>query len=243
VTDPSPRHQRPSPALAATLSFLLPGLGQLWAGFRTRGALLLAPVIVLAGLVAGFAIAEGAGRFLGLLLQPGVLITILVLDVALLAYRIGAMVDAYRLLRIPKQPGRQRAASLGVLVLLLVATLAMHGWVGLVTYKSYGLVNSVFHPQVAVAATPKPTQSANAAPSGSPTPTPVPLPDWAQNGRLDLLLVGGDAGPGRASLRTDSMTLLSVDLSSGRAKLFGIPRNLFNVPLPANVAGAFSCGC
>ncbi|HSM37725.1 MAG TPA: LCP family protein, partial [Candidatus Limnocylindrales bacterium] len=77
-----------------------------------------------------------------------------------------------------------------------------------------------------------------------PTPQPTPEPGWLADGRLDVLLVGGDAGPGRASLRTDSMILLSVDVATGRAALSGIPRNLFNVPLPAGPAALFpECGC
>ena len=40
------------------------------------------------------------------------------------------------------------------------------------------------------------------------------------------------------------MNLLSVEISTGRAALFGIPRNLFNVPLPPGpAADAFTCGC
>lgn len=39
------------------------------------------------------------------------------------------------------------------------------------------------------------------------------------------------------------MTLMSVEIATGRAKMFGIPRNLFNVPLPPETAGGFACGC
>ena len=88
-------------------------------------------------------------------------------------------------------------------------------------------------------------------PTGSPEPTlppPSPTeaqngPPWAADGRLDILLVGSDAGPDRWSLRTDAMILLSVDIATGRAAMFGIPRNLWNVPLPPESAAAFPCGC
>jgi LCP family protein required for cell wall assembly len=68
------------------------------------------------------------------------------------------------------------------------------------------------------------------------------VPTWAEDGRLNLLLVGADAGPDRWSLRTDTMILLSVSTDSGRAALFGIPRNLVNVPLAPESAGAFPDG-
>jgi LCP family protein required for cell wall assembly len=56
-------------------------------------------------------------------------------------------------------------------------------------------------------------------------------------------LIGADAGPGRFSQRTDTMNILSVEVSTGRAALFGVPRNLINVPLPDGPAEAFDCGC
>ncbi|NJD27658.1 MAG: LytR family transcriptional regulator, partial [Chloroflexi bacterium] len=71
---------------------------------------------------------------------------------------------------------------------------------------------------------------------------PEPVPGWATDGRLNLLLMGSDAGPGRWLLRTDTMILLSVDVASGRAALFGFPRNLLNVPLPPESAAAFPSG-
>ena len=77
-------------------------------------------------------------------------------------------------------------------------------------------------------------------PGGSATPIPdrtplpsIPLaswPQWAQDGRLNVLLIGGDSrsdtGLDAKSLRTDSMILLSVDIESGKAALFSFPRNL-----------------
>ena len=75
-----------------------------------------------------------------------------------------------------------------------------------------------------------------------PPPTPPPVPQWARDGRLNLLLVGSDAGTGRWLLRTDTMVLLSVDIESGKAAMFGIPRNLINVPLAGEDAKAFPDG-
>lgn len=91
---------------------------------------------------------------------------------------------------------------------------------------------------------PSPSASPTPTPSPGPTPTatPGPGPAWAANGRLDLLLIGSDAGPDRWSLRTDTMILLSVDVASGRAAMFGFPRNMVGVPLPAESAGAVPGG-
>ena len=52
-------------------------------------------------------------------------------------------------------------------------------------------------------------------------------------GRYNVLLLGGDAGPGRSGVRPDSLTVASIDTETGRAVLFGLPRNMEDVPFPA----------
>jgi LCP family protein required for cell wall assembly len=114
-------------------------------------------------------------------------------------------------------------------------------------------------------ASPSLTGSPSGSPAGSATPPPTagpttpagipifpvedvsgpntPPSEWAADGKLNVLLVGADAGVGRWSLRTDTMILLEVDIASGRAVMYGIPRNLENVPLPPESANAFACHC
>jgi LCP family protein required for cell wall assembly len=46
------------------------------------------------------------------------------------------------------------------------------------------------------------------------------------------LLLGGDAGPGRWGMRTDTMILFSVHEASGRTALVSIPRNLTRLHFP-----------
>ena len=67
--------------------------------------------------------------------------------------------------------------------------------------------------------------------------------EWAADGKLNILLAGVDEGVGRWSLRTDTMILLEVDIASGRSVMYGMPRNLENVPLPPEAADAFPCHC
>ena len=47
-----------------------------------------------------------------------------------------------------------------------------------------------------------------------------------------VLLLGGDAGPGRSGLRTDTMMLFSIHPPSGRAALISIPRDLGRMLFP-----------
>ncbi len=67
--------------------------------------------------------------------------------------------------------------------------------------------------------------------------------DWAADGYLNVLLVGADSGNGRSGLRSDTMILLQVKIATGQAAMYGIPRNLFNVPLPAPWQNAWACHC
>jgi LCP family protein required for cell wall assembly len=50
------------------------------------------------------------------------------------------------------------------------------------------------------------------------------------DGRYNVLLVGGDSGAGRWGLRTDSMTVASIDAATGKTVLIGLPRNMTNFP-------------
>ena len=49
-------------------------------------------------------------------------------------------------------------------------------------------------------------------------------------GRYNILLLGSDARKDRVGVRPDSMTVASIDTSTGRTVLVSLPRNLQNVP-------------
>ena len=66
---------------------------------------------------------------------------------------------------------------------------------------------------------------------------------WRDDGYLNVLLVGIDQGVGRWSLRPDTNILLQVQISTGEAAMYGIPRNLENIPLPPEAANANPCHC
>jgi LCP family protein required for cell wall assembly len=239
---------RHSAVIAALLSFLWPGLGQGWVGSRRRALMFAVPMILLLGVGVLVMIVQGRARALGLFLQPSVLLLLLALNVAVLGYRVYAILDAYRdaSRRWPPIPGRGRAAvGLFLLGAVLGGTLLMHGWLGFVGFKTYDTVVAVSHPFSSPTPSPAPSLPPGETPGPTPEPTPVPTPEpaWGANGRLDVILVGGDAGPGRFSLRTDTMVILSIEISTGRAALFGVPRNLINVPLPDGPAQHFECGC
>jgi LCP family protein required for cell wall assembly len=98
------------------------------------------------------------------------------------------------------------------------------------------------------ATTPPPTA---AAPSASAQTTATPrnparaaADPWGERDRVNVLLLGGDAGPDRTGTRTDTIILASIDTHSGDTVLFSVPRNLQKAPFPkgSRLANAYPNG-
>jgi polyisoprenyl-teichoic acid--peptidoglycan teichoic acid transferase len=219
---PHPRRPPPAPIplLAAFLSALVPGLGQLYTGRRRLGAVALATTASLL-LVAMVASRLGPIGLLPLLLRPSVLVALLALNVGLTLLRLGCVVDAFRSaqLRRGPPPGGRYAAPLVGLAVIAAGTVAPHVAAGYYDVQAHRLVRSI---------------------AGAPTSSATA---WLQRDRVSVLLLGGDAGPGRVGLRTDTMIVASVQRSTGAVTLFGLPRNLTRVPMPDRAAVAFACRC
>ena len=89
----------------------------------------------------------------------------------------------------------------------------------------------------------EPAVGERAAPASTTTTLP-PKPARPRSGIdpvlvgdvTNILLLGGDAGPGRSGLRTDSMMLFSLHRPSGRASLISIPRDLRRLLFPPGSA-------
>jgi LCP family protein required for cell wall assembly len=263
MTSPSAR------ATAPLLSFIVPGLGQASLGSIRRGLLLATPAVIVVAAAIGLATADG-GAIVDALIRPEILIAGLILNVVLAVYHVAAIVDAHRLAArsAPARAGARRLSAL-LLACLLVATIALHGAIEAIGYQAYDMLDAVFVPAeagwavpepsfepgptvpppatVPPTATPPPSESTAPSQSATPSPTiatpsPSPTPRWAEDSRLNVLLIGSDAGPDRRSLRTDTIIVLSVDVETGHAALFGVPRNLVGVPLPPESAKAFKTG-
>lgn len=234
-----------SPGRAAFLSFVLPGLGQIALGAVRRGLVLAVPILATLAVAAFFILADRADLVSGLF-DPAVILALVLLDIVLGLVHVVAIGDAWWMARRRAgEPVWGRRRGSGRLVAgLLTATVLLHGGIGVVGVQAYGDLTAVFEGPDTGFVIP-PASFATPLPSGSPVPgatefsvSPFPGPAWAADGRLNVILIGGDAGPGRWSLRTDSMILLSADVATGRVALFGIPRNLEGVPLPPESASA-----
>ncbi|HET7181106.1 MAG TPA: LCP family protein [Candidatus Limnocylindrales bacterium] len=152
----------------------------------------------------------------------------------------------------PARP--RRTLPFALFALALAWVVGIYGTIELVgkhAYEAAGLIfadPSAGYQIPAASFAPRPTRTPEPGPTGlvsippAPTVAPSQGPAWAADGRLNILLIGSDAGPGRWMARMDSINVLSVDIASGRAALFSIWRYTGNVPLPPESAGAFPDG-
>ena len=241
-----PRDSYPARLLRAFLSAIIPGLGQLMAGVRRRGIILLAifAVVTVAGI---FILTRGTDALVDLALQPRVLLVLLLADIAIMLVRLFAVIDAWLTAKAGSlklaRPSGGRTALTGVgLVLILAFTIAPHAVAGYYTIVSHNLLTTVFTP-TNTTTTLKSTTSSGSSTSGtsvnpgsvssdstSSTVSGATL-NWGSDGRMTVLLIGTDAGFGRTGARADSMNVASIDIKTGRVAMFGLPRNTGGTPL------------
>lgn len=69
-------------------------------------------------------------------------------------------------------------------------------------------------------------------PQRATAPTAPAADPWASKARVNVLLLGSDAGKDRIGVRTDSMMIASINTKTGDTVLFGVPRNLERAPVP-----------
>ncbi len=254
--------RRPSPLLAALLSALLPGAGQWYAGRRRRGlwmigvsVALMAPALVIVLLLFGPWDISGLGLAVDLVRpffkHPYLLLVLFSAVVALLAFRAFAVIDA---LLAARRTGWRGAgpvlAALG-LGLILVAVAWPHAWAGEQALALHDFVTTDFAADPSQATTttasttttPPPTTTSGGSTepttttsTAPPTTTTTTLPDpWGGAERITVALLGGDAGPGRTGIRTDTIIVVSVDPETGAAAMFSIPRNQVQWPVPSGI--------
>jgi len=92
-------------------------------------------------------------------------------------------------------------------------------------------------------AAPAPSGTSEAPPTpegtaGTGTPAPT-LPPWDGKERLNVLMVGSDQRKGDSSFNTDTMIVVSVDPGTGQVAMLQVPRDMVDVPVPANARGVW----
>jgi LCP family protein required for cell wall assembly len=239
---PGPTRRR---LVASGLSAVVPGAGQLYVGVRRRGLVLLA---ITAGLLL---VAVALAAYGGLpTLDRRLLVAVLVADAAVLAFRLFAVVDAWRAVG-----AAATATAVAGLAVLAALTIAPHAATAYVAVRSYEVLDTVFADEAPHDVLPSQgvflVQRPKRAPKPKPDPVDPPPParplaaspyvltgtrSTAQRTWTTLLLLGTDEGPGNWGARTDTIILAALEHGTGRAALFGIPRNLIDTPLVTSAA-------
>ncbi|HEY8371725.1 MAG TPA: LCP family protein [Pseudonocardiaceae bacterium] len=203
--------QRPRPTLRRALllsaaSTLIPGSGHL-ALRRPAGAFLVGAFVftLLAGGV--FVTTSSREELLRLALSPPLLLLVSIGSVVAGTVWILVVLRTFALSRPPHRLGvGQRLAALSVLLTLCLTIAVPFGFVAITAQQQRALLGELFDR----------SNRLNAA----------------LGPRVNLFLVGSDAGPDRKGVRTDTMMVASIDTRSGSTVLFGLPRNLARTPFP-----------
>lgn len=190
------------------LNLLIPGSAQVLAGSRRLGRFGLGATLLFWALLVAAVITY--------LLSPTVLYTLgttvwglWLIQGFLVGYAVLWLLltlDAFRLARLGRVEGRWRAVLAGFTVLSLVALTGTAAYGAYLAGVTRGTIGGVF--------------------AQAPVEPPI-------NGRYNILLLGGDAGPDRQGMRPDSISVVSIDAATGKATTIGLPRDLTNIPFSA----------
>ena len=205
----------------------IPGLGLIAGRRRIAGSVIL-------GLFAAALLALGVYAAFdrqGLLARAVDPTTLRRAAVALAIIAIGwvAVIIASHLCLRSRPTRGQRAAGgilVGVLSFAVAAPMAVAAHYSYVTASS---VSAVFKSENETKSATRPTLETTQTTPGMPKPQDP----WAGKPRLNVLLLGGDAGPGRVGTRTDTVILASIDTKTGDTALFSLPRNAARMPFPS----------
>jgi LCP family protein required for cell wall assembly len=192
------------------MSSLIPGLGQAWNGQRTMAVRMAVPFLVVVALVGLVLVIVPGPRLIAGAIVPSTLQGLLALNLVVLGWRLVALGQAFFDRGFALRPGRLGLGGLALVVLVTAAPHLAAGYVG-------GLARDTF------------ARVFDAATLGGVSAGPGPTPGSGE--RINVLLMGVDAGDGRDHALTDTMIVVSVDPVGRSVSMASVPRDLVDVPL------------
>jgi LCP family protein required for cell wall assembly len=196
--------------LAAGLSAIVPGLGQAFNGRQRLTLLFLLPSLFAVGAVGIVWATQTPTRIAAWAVAPAVLGALLTLNALVLVWRLLAVGQSFLDTRRQGPTGRLGVIGIAVIALLVV--------IPHIAIYRYGTAFGDAFARI--------FQTPSLAAEGD-DPPPGPGPDE----RMNVLVVGVDAAPGRTSVLTDTMMVVSFDPVARTASMVSLPRDLVNVPL------------
>ena len=204
---------------------LIPGTGLIAAGRRRLGGVVLALLgLGLVALGALTLVGNPLKRGLSLAVDPqALLIAAICAGVIGVSWAIVILITHSGLRRYATLSSGQRVFS-GLVVLALIGAVVLPAYkLGETALITRGLVTS------------KAIFGGDEDTAGPNTEKQDP---WADQPRMNVLLIGSDAGADRTGIRPDTLILASIDTKSGNTVLFSLPRSLQHVPFAAGTPGA-----
>lgn len=209
---PAPDHHRRTlgqALLAAAAATIAPGSGHLMLGRRRSGLLILGVFAAAVVAVLALVLLVPRSDLVQSLISTRVLIAGAIGCLLVGLAWIGVIVGTYRIGRPDGlDPGRRAVGALTVTALCLLVAAPL-GFGANLANSQRDLLDTLF-----------------TGGGGTAAAEAIAKP------RLNILLVGSDAGPDRTGTRTDTMMVASIDTRSGRTTLFGLPRNIGHAQFP-----------
>ncbi|WP_243713207.1 LCP family protein [Actinomadura sp. 6K520] len=205
-------------ALALTLaSALVWGVAHLVTGRRVAGGLLLALYVALLAAV-GAAGTVYRSDLLQFAVRPEVVERLSVGLLTLGVVWVFIVIRSYQILRPMRLSAAARTLGAAAVAVMCFAVAVPVAWSAHGTYVYRDALTSIFR-------------------SGGGTGKQVDTDDpFDGQARVNILLLGGDAAEDRTGVRTDSMTVASIDTDTGDTVLLSLPRNLEGFQLPPGPA-------
>ena len=239
-TDQSPEAGRrsASPWLAALLSFLWPGLGQLSMRKRRIAALFAVPPALVLLLLA-YELRRGPVVFAAeLFANRNVGLAAVAIVVLLGVWRLAAVLHVYL---DGERPMTHQLLDRFVVVALAAVIVVSHAGAGLVLAVYSNAGTAVFNPNSSLIdlTTPDPSpglghtygpaDTAGPADTSGATPTPTTAPSI--DSRVTILFTGVDSAAGRSEHLYDSIMVVSYDPATNSVQMVSVPRDSASFPL------------
>jgi polyisoprenyl-teichoic acid--peptidoglycan teichoic acid transferase len=225
-----------SPGLAAVLSFVWPGLGQLYRGLRRPAVLFALPPLIAVALVL-YGLRRGAVVLAVQLFADRTAAIVAIAVVVLVgAWRLASVVHAYKVPTETSNGARRgtldRVAAGVVIAVVVLSHLGVGA--GLAYFSNTG--ETVFNggSDLVDLTTPAPTvapSSSSLIADASPTPTSSPTPPPSLDHRVTILFTGVDSSAGRSETLYDSIMVVSYSPVTNSVAIVSVPRDTAGFPL------------